>query len=451
MPKRFLTPDIEAPFAELEASERRAREIIEGLRDAFVSVDVHWRITDCNARAEVILGRPRAELVGNTLWTVIGVAPDSPLGKSARRVKETGEAEEGEFTLNVGGVERLLSIRGFPLGEGVGVVAGDITELRLAERRLAESEARFRELANGAPAPTWMTGADGEIEYLNTAMLQVLGRSGDELIGSGWQRHMHPDDLPAFRRALRKAQAGHSRFVNAPRMQRGDGAWRTLQVAGVPRFDAHGAFSGHVGMATDITEVLAAQKRQEMLINELNHRVKNTLATVQSIVRQTLKDSPAAKGTLELLTDRLMALAAAHDVLARESWEGAELSEMAGQALRPFASDSRRIGIAGPKVRLHPGAALALFLAMNELATNAVRHGALSTPEGRVSLSWTKHDGAVDLEWRESGGPRVHPPTRKGLGSRLLGAGLASELGAPAEITYAPEGLICRIHTPVLP
>jgi two-component sensor histidine kinase len=143
-----------------------------------------------------------------------------------------------------------------------------------------------------------------------------------------------------------------------------------------------------------------------------------------------------------------MALAAAHDVLARESWEGAELSEMAVQALRPFATGDSRIAIDGPKVRLDAGAALALFLAMNELGANAVRHGALSTPEGRVSLHWAKQDSAVDLEWRESGGPRVTAPTRKGLGSRLLEGGLASELGAPAQLIYAPEGLICRIHAP---
>jgi two-component sensor histidine kinase len=230
-------------------------------------------------------------------------------------------------------------------------------------------------------------------------------------------------------------------------VQRGDGVWRTLQVEGVPRFDARGAFTGHVGTATDITDVLAAQNRQALLINELNHRVKNTLATVQSIIRATLKDSPVAKDTLDLLNDRLMALAAAHDVLSRENWEGAELTEMARQAVRPFDPDARRVSIAGPRVRFYPSAALALSLAINELATNALRHGALSAPEGRVTLSWTRRDGGLDIEWRESGGPPVVAPARKGLGSRLLGAGLSGALGSPAQMLYAPEGLICRVHT----
>lgn len=451
MPKRFQTPHPEPLDAALEASERRRREIVEGLRDAFVSMDAEWRITDCNARTEAIVGRSRAELLGREIWEVVGVSPDSPLGDVARRVKRTGEPEESEFTLDLNGAERLLNMRGAPLGEGVAVMYADITELRRAERRLAESEARFRQLAAGLPAPTWMSRSDGIVEYVNPAMLDALGVTEDEVIGSSWERQVDPEQLPGFREAVREAEAHHTRLSHVFRVRRGDGAWRTLQMTGVPRFDGHGAFNGHVGIATDITDLLAAQKQQEMLINELNHRVRNTLATVQSIVRQTLKDRPAGAATLELLNDRLAALGAAQDLVSRENWEGAELTEVAHQAVRPFDPDARRIAIAGPEVRLYPSAALALFLAINELATNAVRHGALSVADGRVTLSWTTCDGAADLEWRESGGPPVSPPARKGLGSRLLDAGLAAELGSPAEMLYAPDGLVCRIHARLPP
>jgi PAS domain S-box-containing protein len=446
MPKRFRTPRPEPLGGTLDASERRRRQVIEGLRDAFVSMDAHWRITDCNARTEAILGRTRAELLGREMWGVIGLSPDSPLGEVARRVKQTGEPEEVEFTLHVNGAERLLNMRGFPLDDGVAVMSADITELRRAERRLAESEARFRELAAGVPAPLWMSGAGGTLEYINPAMLEALGLSEHQLKGDGWERHVHPESLPEVREALRKAQARHTRISYAVKVRRGDGAWRTLQVTGVPRFDAHGALCGHVGIATDITDLLAAEKRQKMLIDELNHRVRNTLATVQSIVRQTLKDGHTGKGVLELLNERLMALAAAHDILSRENWEGAELTEVAKNAVKPFDADDGRITIAGPEVRLDPSAALALFLAIHELATNATRHGALTAAGGRVTLSWESRNGAADLEWRESGGPPVRHPTRRGLGSRLLEAGLEAELGSPARIEYAPDGLVCRIH-----
>ena len=446
MPKRFNTPPPEPPGASPAPSEQLQRQVIEGLRDAFLSMDAQWRITDCNARAEAILGRSRGELLGRSVWDVVGLPSDSPLGEVGRRVKKTGEPEEVEVTLELNGAERLLNMRGVPLGDGVAVMAADITELRHAQRQLAESEARFRELAAGVPAPIWMSRADGALQYINPAMLHAVGLSEASLMGRGWRRQVHPESLPGFQQALRKARARRTSLSYVVKVLRGDGAWRTFQFNGVPRFDSRGAFSGHVGIATDITDMLAAQKRQKMLIDELNHRVRNTLATVQSIVRQTLRDSPAGKGVLELLNDRLMSLAAAHEILSRENWEGADLAELARRAVQPFDPDGRRVAITGPEVRLYPGAALALSLAINELATNAVRHGALSEPEGRVNLSWTKYAGGADLEWRETGGPPVSPPSRKGLGSRLLGSGLAAELGSPAEMNYAPQGLICRIH-----
>jgi PAS domain S-box-containing protein len=441
MPKRLQTSQVETPGADPRAAERRVREIIDGLRDAFLGLDAGGCVIECNARAESILGRRRAELLGRSIWDLIGVPPDSPLGQAALRVRETGEPEDSEFTLKLNGVERLLQMRGFRLGEGLGVLATDATEARSAERRLAESEARFREAA----APAWITRADGTLEHLNAALCQLVGRTEAEILEGGIERHVHPDDLAGLQEARLKARTTHSPFLWAAKVRRADGAWRTLQLSGHPRYDAQGAFRGHVGTAVDITDELAAQRRQELLIKELNHRVRNTLATVQAIVRQTLKESPAARETFEVLKERLLALAAVHETLTRESWEEAELSEIARQAVAAFDPDSR-ITIAGPAVKLDPGAALSLFMAINELATNALRHGALSTPDGRVILNWARRDGAVELEWRESGGPPVVPPARTGFGTRLLADGLRAELGAPAEITHAPDGLICRIR-----
>ena len=446
MPRRFQTPEFGASETGVAGPERRAREIINGLRDAFLSLDSQWRITGCNSGAESILGRTSEELLGRALWEVIGISRGSPLGEAAQRVIDTGSPEESEVTLEVAGAERLLIVRAFPLGGGVGVTAGDLTDLRALARRLAESEARFRDLALIAPVPTWATGADGTFEHASPAMLDTLRLTEGEVVGSRWERLIHPDDVAAFQQAMHKAKAEHEGLQHTTRVRRGDGALRTLQLSGVPRFDAGGAANGYVGMTTDVTELVATQQRQQLLINELNHRVKNSLATVQSIVRQTLRGSPVGKETIDLLTERLVALAAAHDLLTRENWHSVELRGMARQAVQPFDPDASRIEIQGPTVWLYPSAALALFIALNELATNAMRHGALSAPEGRVELSWTERGGALDLQWRERGGPPVSPPTHKGFGSRLLDTGLQSELGAPAEITYAPEGLLCRIH-----
>jgi two-component sensor histidine kinase len=184
------------------------------------------------------------------------------------------------------------------------------------------------------------------------------------------------------------------------------------------------------------------------MINELNHRVKNTLATVQSMASQTLRDEPdpsMAYGKFEL---RLMGLAEVHDVLTRESWHGADLREVADRAMRPFAGASGRVGLEGPQVWLQPGAALTLALVFHELATNAVKYGALSAERGRVVLNWAfdEADDRLALTWVETGGPAVTRPTRKGFGSRLIERGFKSELRGQARMRYEPEGLVCAME-----
>jgi two-component sensor histidine kinase/integral membrane sensor domain MASE1 len=200
----------------------------------------------------------------------------------------------------------------------------------------------------------------------------------------------------------------------------------------------------------EIAERTRAEEHQRLLINELNHRVKNTLATVQSLAAQTRRAGKNPRESYESFTERLMALSRAHDVLTRQRWEGADLKEIATGAVQPFDLDGRRFKLKGPSVWLEPHTALALAMACHELSTNAVKYGALSVPQGRVSLGWSvKADGddglALDLVWSESGGPAVKRPTRKGFGSRLLERGLAAELNGEVAVDYRPSGLVCRM------
>ena len=195
-----------------------------------------------------------------------------------------------------------------------------------------------------------------------------------------------------------------------------------------------------------------AGERQRLLINELNHRVKNTLATIQSLVHQTLRDGLVTRDARERLTERLLALSAAHNVLTRENWKSADLGEIASEALRPYDDPpGSRIVASGPTARLAPNVALALSMALHELATNAVKYGGLSTAEGHVQVAWSREaEGqAMVLDWRECGGPAVTAPTTSGFGTRLL-AGLAGELGGPAKVTYDPAGVRCRLRVPVV-
>jgi two-component sensor histidine kinase len=194
------------------------------------------------------------------------------------------------------------------------------------------------------------------------------------------------------------------------------------------------------------------QQHLRLLINELNHRVKNTLATVQSIVAQTLRGGDASLRTRDTLTSRIVALSKAHDVLTNEQWSGADLGEIAAQATQPFrlGLGEERICLEGPPVRVPPKTAIAVALALHELATNAVKYGALSGPDGRVAFTWALSGRGARREltavWREVDGPRVSQPTRVGFGTRLIERGLASDLNGEVAIQYPPEGVICTIR-----
>jgi two-component sensor histidine kinase len=208
------------------------------------------------------------------------------------------------------------------------------------------------------------------------------------------------------------------------------------------------------GVAFDITERKLWEERQRLLINELNHRVKNTLATVQSIAMQSFRDTGAASGAnFTAFQNRLFALARAHDILTRDNWEGAELREIVGEVVEPYCRQSGgRCDIEGPRLRLTPSMALALSMAVHELATNAAKYGSLSVSTGQVSISWTIMPGEpkhLSLIWQERGGPRVAPPTRRGFGTRLIERSLAQELAGDVNLAYDPSGVVCTIKAPL--
>jgi two-component sensor histidine kinase len=225
-----------------------------------------------------------------------------------------------------------------------------------------------------------------------------------------------------------------------------DGAARNIAAVSDMVVDANGRTTRIVGVLDDVTEQRAAERRQRMLINELNHRVKNTLATVQSIAAQTLRSAPDLCAARDSFEARLVALATAHDLLTLQNWHGARLADVAATAMAPFETAQRsRISRSGPAVWLTAQRALALSLALHELATNAAKYGALSTPEGRVTIRWRLAGRALTLTWTEDGGPPVEPPTRVGFGTRLLHRGLAHELHGDVVVTFDPGGVRCEI------
>jgi two-component sensor histidine kinase len=206
-------------------------------------------------------------------------------------------------------------------------------------------------------------------------------------------------------------------------------------------------------IARDASERRRSEELRSLLVDELNHRVKNTLATVQSIAAQSLKGISDVDGR-ETFDARLVSLSRTHDLLARDSWESASLRDLLHQEIEPYQlEDGTRFVLTGPDFGLRPKAALALGLALHELATNAAKYGALSTPPGRVHVTWEipkpSESGALRLKWVESGGPPVQNTGHKGFGSVLIERGLALELDAKVELDFNPKGLACTIEMPL--
>jgi two-component sensor histidine kinase len=200
------------------------------------------------------------------------------------------------------------------------------------------------------------------------------------------------------------------------------------------------------------TQRMRAEAHRDLLINELNHRVKNTLGAVLAIVSHGLRDAPAAVVHRKAIETRLLALSHAHDILSAQNWESADLRELSASILEPYAARAR---LNGPHVTLKPRIAIALALILNELATNAAKYGALSSASGVIDMTWTLCDGTaaegtrLRLEWREWGGPRVTPPEKPGYGTRFIARAVSAELKGSYSAWYPADGHTCVIEIPL--
>ena len=325
---------------------------------------------------------------------------------------------------------------------------------------LSESEARFRHMADSAPALIWMTDEMGQVSFANLHFDHMFGEGTAPRLASGnWRRIVFPEDFEGFAQTFRAAFADRLPFRAEVRVIDRDGIVRWLRCEGVPRTDDIGTFLGYTGCNVDITDAKRSAEHQQLLIHELNHRVKNTLATVQSIAGQSLRrlDGPEASAARAAFEARLLALARVHNVLTRESWDGAELGNVVADAIAPLdAPDGQRSRflVSGPALRLSPRLALSIAMALHELGTNAVKYGALSQEGGRVTIAWTvdrEPQTRLTLRWSEDGGPPVAPPTRTGFGSRLIERSLARDLDGEVNLLFANAGVVCTIEAPVPP
>ncbi|WP_296597773.1 HWE histidine kinase domain-containing protein [Phenylobacterium sp.] len=259
------------------------------------------------------------------------------------------------------------------------------------------------------------------------------------------ETYVHPDDKELVRtrrwEALKMGEAFDVSFRLAPEL----GAARWLRMAGIVTREESGRPCAITGIVEDISPRRLEEEQRQQLMAELDHRVKNVLAAVQALAQQTAKRTTSLDVFLQTFSGRLKAMASANELLTAARWRGAAIDHLASAELGALAPGQTSWD--GPELFLTPRAANALSLALHELATNAVKFGALSTEAGHVSLKWkARPAGGFELTWTESGGPLVAPPGRRGFGSTLLGQVTGRELNGDTEVDYRPSGLVVRLR-----
>jgi PAS domain S-box-containing protein len=382
-------------------------------------------------------------------------------GKPARDVERIVERWDGSRVTVSLTIDPLRNAR----GETIGAVHCflDISERKRMDAALAlsrlqalEQEQRLAATYEHASIGISEVAPDGRFLRVNEATTSITGYSREHLLKQRLFAHTHPDDIDADREAFRKQIVGELEFYSIEkRFMRKDGRVIWMSVRSSPVRDAGGQLLYLVRVVQDVTERKAAESRQKLLIDELNHRVKNTLATVQSLASQSARGATTPEVFRERFEGRLMALSKAHNQLTLHHWESAELRELLSASLAPYGDASQRVVLRGEDVVLRPRAVLTLAMAFHELTTNAVKYGALSAPGGSVEIRWQPvqmHNGGktgLRIEWEEKGGPPVLAPERRGFGTTLIERGVAGDLDGRAALAFAPDGVRCIIEIPL--
>jgi len=291
---------------------------------------------------------------------------------------------------------------------------------------------------------------DGTILFVNRAYAEAMAQPAEALVGQSLWQFIPPEDRTAVEAGLDQLRPDHPHVNIENRMETAAGIRWTLWRNHGLTWDGQGTLLEAQSTGFDITERKELEEQRQLLIDELNHRVRNTLTVVQGMAHQTFRGSEIPPRQLAAFYARLHALAGAHTALSRSNWAGAEMAEVIRQGLAICGDDIERIAMSGPPAKLRPSAAVALALVLHELATNAVKYGALSDHAGRVAVRWQV--GAEDrlaLTWQERGGPPVVPPARTGFGSRLITSSIARQLDGSVDLAFDPEGLTCRMEFPL--
>jgi two-component system CheB/CheR fusion protein len=430
------------------------QNLLESTQIATIFLDPELRIKGFTPPMKELF-RLRSSDHGRPLSDIAAHLDHGNLWSDIRQVLHDHAPIEREVRLAASSTIFIMRIMPYDAGEsgpdGVVLTFVDITKQKKTEQALRD-QAAIIEYAHDA---FLSIGFDGIIRSWNPAAERLFGYPEAEAVGQPVSMLCAPERAEEQAALMETARSGAVAGPLETQRQRKGGEAIEIELTIVPIPGESGKPVAFASAARDITARRRADRHRTLLLHELSHRVKNALATVQSMAVQTLRHATSLDGFRDVFLARLIALASTHDLLTGAEWQGAPLRDVIEMELKPYQPKERkRWNISGPYIKLNPKAALALGMAFHELATNAVKYGSLSVPDGQLDIRWEERvvgsDRRLHVIWMEHDGPPVVKPERPGFGSRLIADGLAYELDGMVDLTFKREGVCCIIDIPLI-
>ena len=431
------------------------RDLLQALPVAIYTTDEKGRITFYNQAAVEFSGRE--PIIGTDEWCVSGKLywPDgTPMPHDqcpmAVALRENLPIRGAEGVAERPDGSRVPFIPyPTPLHDSTGKTVGAVNMLvDITDRKRAElAQQLLVSIIESSDDAILSKNLYGIITSWNAGAERLFGYTAAEAVGKSITMLIPPDRIdeePGIIARIRRGE--HVDHYETTRVRK-DGGLVEISLTVSPIKDGTGRIVGASKIARDVTERKRAEKRLELLTQELDHRAKNILAVMQAMVTVTRANSVNEFATVIL--GRIKSLSLAHSLLSESRWCGADLKRLVADELAPYGKEQDRVEISGPSVMLAPSGAQAIAMALHELATNAVKYGALAVPTGRVSVLWSRGaDGRLALRWRETGGPATRPPSYRGVGMGVIERSVRDQLGGQATFHWHGEGLLCEIDAP---
>lgn len=419
--------------------------LIQSSDDAIIAKDLDGNIVSWNPAAERLFGWTHREMLGQSIRRLL---PDDKHDEEDMILSRVRDGEKiGLFIthrLHKNGWRIPVAVTISPVHDAAGRVIGaskiarDASQRMAIERKLRESESRFRMLAENIAQLAWIAEADGDIFWYNKRWYDYTGTDLASMEGWGWRAVLHPDHLERVEAKFRAALEAGEEWEDLFPLRAADGKYGWFLSRAKPIRDEDGKVIYWFGTNTDITEQREQSEQITLLLREVNHRSKNMLAKVQALARSSIEGDRALVRRFE---ERVGSLAVNQDILVRRDWKEVPVEELVRLQLKFVDGQGVRISRSGPDCALIPRAAEIVGMALHELATNSLKYGALSVDTGHVDVEWSCPDGQFAIAWRESGGPPVRAPEHRGFGSQLIEDIPRRALGAEVLHEFAAEGM----------